>query len=120
MTFSKTRTEQYTPTFLDTGIGDTSHDTAKGIIVVRCGEHGCLTLTKAQKHWLPAFYSITSPKIVDTTGAGNAFLGAFAMGLQTTGDPREAAILGTVASSFALEQIGLPRYSPAAGLSDET
>ncbi|KAK4897950.1 hypothetical protein LTR27_004334 [Elasticomyces elasticus] len=49
-----------------------------------------------------------SDKVVDATGAGNAFLGAFAVGFCSTGSNVEAAVYGTVAASFALEQIGLP------------
>lgn len=76
--------------------------------------------TRSKAEWLPAFYDADSPKVVDTTGAGNAFLGGFSVGLQTTEDPREAAILGSVAASFALEQIGLPKFVPASWFSEET
>jgi bifunctional ADP-heptose synthase (sugar kinase/adenylyltransferase) len=45
---------------------------------------------------------------VDVTGAGNAFLGAFAVTLNITSDLTEATIAGSVAASFVIEQVGLP------------
>lgn len=47
-------------------------------------------------------------KIVDTTGAGNAFLGGLAVGLVRKKSLPEASRFGTVAASFMLEQISLP------------
>lgn len=79
-------------------------------IVIRAGEHGCFTMSRTGgERWLPPFYDPTSPKIVDPTGAGNAFLGALTVSLQDGMGLSEAAIAGSVASSFALEQIGLPK-----------
>ncbi|RMJ19345.1 hypothetical protein CDV36_000933 [Fusarium kuroshium] len=114
--FSRELIQEYARVFLNVNIGREGG----GAIVVRCGEHGCLTMTKDEAFWLPPFYEATSPQIVDTTGAGNAFLGGFTVGLQTTRNLREAAILGTVAASFALEQIGLPQYMAASSPSAET
>lgn len=45
---------------------------------------------------------------MDPTGAGNAFLGAFTYTYMTTCDLFESACCGVVASSFTIEQIGLP------------
>ena len=48
--------------------------------------------------------------MVDPTGAGNAFLGGYSIGyLQTGGDIEQAACYGSVAASFALEQVGMPK-----------
>ncbi|KAI8665873.1 PfkB domain-containing protein [Fusarium keratoplasticum] len=113
--FSRELIQEYAQVFLNAGIGREG----RGVIVVRCGEHGCLTMTKDVSFWLPSFYASASPQIVDTTGAGNAFLGGFTVGLQATCDLREAAVLGTVAASFALEQIGLPKHVAASTLSAE-
>lgn len=114
--FSRKLIEGYAQAFLNTGIGPEG----RGAIVARCGEHGCLTMTRDEAFWLPSFYAAASPQVVDMTGAGNAFLGGFTVGLQTTNDLREAAILGTVAASFALEQIGLPQYRAASSPPAET
>ncbi|KAI8717142.1 PfkB domain-containing protein [Fusarium sp. LHS14.1] len=114
--FSRELVQEYAQAFLNAGIGREG----RGAIVVRGGEHGCLTMTKDESFWLPSFYDAASSKIVDTTGAGNAFLGGFTVGLQTTGELKEAAVLGTAAASFALEQIGLPQHVAASDLSSET
>lgn len=62
-------------------------------------------------HWLPPIYQASSSKIVDTTGAGNAFLVAYAIGYLKTKDSYQATCYESVAASFALEQTGIPRRS---------
>jgi sugar/nucleoside kinase (ribokinase family) len=57
---------------------------------------------------IPAFET----RIVDPTGAGNAFCGGFLAGWVQTGDIRLAGLYGAVAASFLVEQVGLPQ-SPA-------
>ena len=83
-------------------------------VVIRAGPEGCCIYNRKKKDfvWLPSFYA-DSPKIVDPTGAGNAFLGGFAIGLLETGDDLLAACYGMVASTFALEQISLPLHEPS-------
>ncbi|KAF3209598.1 hypothetical protein TWF106_010952 [Orbilia oligospora] len=91
--------------FLDKGIGKDG----KGCLVLRAGEHGCMVFTREMErpHWLPTYYEVGNEKVVDTTGAGNSFLGGFAIGLVETGDVIEAAKYGTVAASFVIEQMGV-------------
>jgi len=85
-------------------------------IVVRAGEYGCLVMSGAEgTFWLPPFHNSASPKFVDPTGAGNTFLGAFTIVFQHTSSLRESAICGSVAASFALEQIGLPVLTSSGG-----
>lgn len=49
------------------------------------------------------------PKVVDPTGGGNTFIGGLAIGLvRSGGNFVLAAAMGTVAASFAIEQIGIP------------
>jgi sugar/nucleoside kinase (ribokinase family) len=117
-TFDHRMTEQLAQYFVDAGVG---HD-GLGIVVIRAGEHGCLVLGRGLGPiWLPPFYekegAFINAKVVDTTGAGNAFLGGFAIGLLESGNPVVAAHYGTVASSFMVEQIGLPkvRYDEEGG-----
>jgi ribokinase len=52
--------------------------------------------------------SIPAPeaKVVDTTGAGDAFLGAFAFGLASGLDPVEAAKLSVACASKSVERLG--------------
>lgn len=114
--FSKSIIETFANRFFLSGIGQDR----RGCAVIRAGEHGALTLSSSTgPEWLPPFYSNSSPKVVDPTGAGNTFLGAFCATLQETGDLREASICGTVAASYALEQFGLPRFSPVSSDSEE-
>lgn len=59
--------------------------------------------------WIPAFYQ-NSNKVVDVTGAGNAFLGGLIAGLYLENeDVRQACLYGSVSSSYVIEQYGLPR-----------
>lgn len=69
---------------------------------------------------VPAFHAHGDQKVVDPTGAGNAFLGGYVAGWLGWGRGiggsadeigermREAMCCGAVAASFAIEQIGLP------------
>lgn len=77
-------------------------------IVVRAGERGCLVADRQQMFWLPSYHN-DAGKVVDATGGGNSFLGGFTITLANTGNLLEAAKAGSVAASFAIEQIGLPR-----------
>lgn len=95
---------------LESGVGPDG----KGTVVVRAGENGSIVVARdIPPTWLPPFYT-SGPageqhsKIVDPTGAGNAFLGAYAVGYLRTGNAVEAACYGTVGGSFALEQVGMP------------
>jgi sugar/nucleoside kinase (ribokinase family) len=47
-------------------------------------------------------------KVVDPTGGGNTFLGGLAVALARGKGIEEAAAWGTVAASFAIEQVGMP------------
>ena len=99
-----------------------------GAVVVRLGEYGCWIAQWQRRVQLPAYHG--NPhlmnetqkenwinKVIDTTGAGNAFLGGFCIGLLNGPHPRgwtefeAAAMYGAVAASFAVEQFGMPRSS---------
>lgn len=113
--FDKADIEKSARQFLDLGIGTA----ARGLVVVRSGEFGVLTLSATAADWLPPFYDGPSSKVVDPTGAGNAFLGAFTTAFCESGDPKEASIFGSVAASFALEQFGVPQLSLGSHGSEE-
>lgn len=99
--------EHYTERFRSAQLESSGKDVH---IVIRAGEHGCFLISKTDEHrWLPPYYETESPKVVDPTGAGNAFLGALAAGLKIGLSLSEAVCFGNVAASFALEQIGLPK-----------
>ncbi|OCL13399.1 pfkB family kinase [Glonium stellatum] len=97
--------EFYAQTFLEASVGPSG----QGCVVIRAAEHGCLTASRSERFtWLPAYYALNAAEVIDPTGGGNAFLGGLAIGLQETASFAEAASYGSVAASFALEQIGLP------------
>ena len=96
--------------FLDSGVGPSGD----GVVIIRAGEHGCLVKSRSiRSTWIPPFYNGAlshdlKTKIVDTTGAGNAFLGRFAIGILESRSILEGAYYGCVSASFAVEQVGCP------------
>ncbi|KAK1980340.1 PfkB family carbohydrate kinase, partial [Colletotrichum cereale] len=79
------------------------------ITVIRCGDQGCVTVRHdGGPVWRPPFHDYGSPRVVDPTGAGNAFLGAFAVAFAQTRDELLASAWGAVAASFVVEQTGPP------------
>lgn len=60
--------------------------------------------------WLPAYWMAEqSDKVVDPTGGGNMFLGGLAVAMARGRCMEEAASWGSVAASFAIEQVGVPQ-----------
>jgi sugar/nucleoside kinase (ribokinase family) len=57
--------------------------------------------------WIPAYHTDKS-KVVDPTGGGNTFLGGLAVALARGKTLEEAAAWGSIAASFAIEQVGPP------------
>lgn len=91
-----------------------------GVLVVRAGDQGCFVKSHTEQKLLPAYYAPPDnvdattcvSKVVDTTGAGNAFLGALTIGLSMSSDNAIfAACAGNVAASFVVEQVGVPTLS---------
>lgn len=78
-----------------------------GAVVVRAGKDGCFVAQGGSKLWLPAYHQ-SAGKVVDPTGGGNAFLGGLAVGLARGHGLADAATWGSVAASFAIEQVGMP------------
>ena len=60
--------------------------------------------------WLPAYFGEgkEEERVVDPTGGGNGFLGGLAVALARGKGLEEAAAWGSVAASFAIEQVGMP------------
>lgn len=101
---SKAAIESHAQQLLDAGIGPDK----QGAVVVRAGAEGCFVLSATQRLWLPAYHTDAS-RVVDPTGGGNGFLGGLAVGLvRTNFDVVEAAKWGNIASSFTIEQVGMP------------
>ncbi|MCJ1403766.1 hypothetical protein MMC11_006989 [Xylographa trunciseda] len=98
-----------------------------GKVVVRRGEKGCCVYGQFSQTFFPAYHqpnnsdpkesnTQTEPRVVDPTGGGNAFLGGFCIGLldrchEGTVSYEQGALWGTVAASFAIEQVGMPKLS---------
>ncbi|QPG75140.1 hypothetical protein FOA43_002484 [Brettanomyces nanus] len=77
-------------------------------VVLRCGAMGCLLLTRSLREWFPPYHQ-GSNSIVDPTGCGNTFVGAFATGMVLSGrELKIACICGTLASGASIEQHGVP------------
>ncbi|KAF3480058.1 uncharacterized protein GIQ15_05405 [Arthroderma uncinatum] len=107
-----------------------------GVLVVRAGREGCYAFSRGDQLALPAYLN---SRVVDPTGAGNAFLGALCQVLAgsnqapikaareimdesedwraacVTWDDRENVLAGlicaTVAASYVIEQVGVPVLS---------
>lgn len=105
----KDAVQECTEKWLDSGVGAKGN----GAVVVRCGKDGCYVASREQKTWFPAFHT-SSEAVVDPTGGGNGFLGGLAVGLVRGGNTpgvqnvEEAAIWGSIAASYTIEQVGMP------------
>ena len=106
-------------------------------VIVRLGELGARVVTLNRATSIVAYHrpygdmkttkdkATWKTKVVDPTGAGNAFLGGCAIGLLDEGRSmnmtnfERAAVYGSVAASFAVEQIGMPELTSETGVSGE-
>jgi sugar/nucleoside kinase (ribokinase family) len=75
------------------------------LVVIKKAAEGSLVYDSESRQWwkIPAYVT----KVIDPTGAGDAFCGGFLVGLVETGDPFEAALYGTVSASFVIEGFGV-------------
>ena len=110
--------------FLSIGVGSGSNDQtgplsaglSLGSVVVRCGKEGCFYAGLGLQAWLPAYHQ-DAERVVDPTGGGNGFLGGLAIGYlraieqPPVGKLREACLYATVAASFCIEQVGVPKLT---------
>jgi len=96
--------------WLRSGVGSQRN----GAVVARAGKDGCYVATRNGSRWMPAFHQSGSGRVFDPTGGGNAFLGGLAVGLVRgdlslgTENMEQASMWGSVAASFAIEQVGMP------------
>jgi fructoselysine-6-P-deglycase FrlB-like protein/sugar/nucleoside kinase (ribokinase family) len=74
------------------------------LVVAKMGKEGVLLWDRDRSK--VAAVEATSARIVDETGAGDAFCGGFAAGLAQGLGPVEAARRGTVSAAFAVEGFG--------------
>jgi len=89
-------------------IFDCLHDSGARMVALRMGAAGSLVGTAAGEFYrVPA---VPPTAVVDVTGAGNAYCGGFIAGLGHGDEPGWAAARGAASASFAIEQIGVPRF----------
>ncbi|KAF2760664.1 Ribokinase-like protein [Pseudovirgaria hyperparasitica] len=106
---SKSFVKQCADSWLASGIGRNG----LGAVVVRAGKDGCYVATREKASWMPPYHR-NADKVVDPTGGGNGFLGGLAIGLVRSQEEdwvskvEDGACWGSVAASFAIEQIGMP------------
>ncbi|MEE8270872.1 MAG: ribokinase [Alphaproteobacteria bacterium] len=86
--------------FLDRGVGT---------VIVTLGERGVLFKDGAGGALIPA---VEAGPVVDTTGAGDAFNGGFAVGLAEGADARAAARLGCAVAGLSVTRVGTAPSMP--------
>lgn len=80
-----------------------------GCVVLRCGELGSYVCSENVDIMLPAYHQDQS-KVVDVTGAGNTFCGAYITALKlSNSDYVYAGVMATLASGCAIECLGVPK-----------
>ncbi|SJL17483.1 uncharacterized protein ARMOST_21035 [Armillaria ostoyae] len=86
--------------------------------VVRAGARGCFISNKnpllgaCTSRWLAPYWTAEEARenVLETTGAGNSFLGGLCAGMAIAGDDVFiGAAYGSVSASFVVQQPGLPR-----------
>lgn len=80
-------------------------DDGAKVVILRMGEQGSLIADQSGK--LLEIPAVSVPEVIDVTGAGNTYCGAFLVGYLETGELRQAGYYGAVAASFTLEQVGV-------------
>ncbi len=86
-------------------------DDGAHIAALRMGDDGSLVGRRGRDSLLQ-LPAVPVPAIIDQTGAGNTYCGAFLVGWVETGDLVEAACYGAVAASFSLEVTGVADPAP--------
>lgn len=75
------------------------------VVVVKLGQAGSLIYDAVLNRFISI--PIFPVKVVDTTGAGDAFCGGFMTMYALTGDLQRAGLAGAVSASFAIQDFGL-------------
>jgi sugar/nucleoside kinase (ribokinase family) len=96
-----------------------AHLPGLAVVGVKCGGDGAILHARGDAE-VVAVPSAAPDPVVDATGAGDAFCGGFLAALVRTGDVVEAALHGTVAASFAVEEVGPGALARAARPEAET
>jgi len=86
----------------------------KGIknVIITLGENGIYFANKKEKFFLEAYK--LKKTVIDTTGAGDAFNGAFAVGLANDLDTKEALIFANKVAGISTTRLGAASSMPFA------
>lgn len=69
-----------------------------------------IELDPGTERWIAPYHQ-DSTRVVDPIGGGNTFLGGMAVALARGHSLDDAAAWGSVAASFAIEQVGMPHLT---------
>lgn len=95
----------------DAAIHALAREFGPSVVIVTLGKRGCLVSQKSGFAFIPAF----KVKAVDTTGAGDAFVGGFSAGLvKFKGDLLAAARFGTAVAALSVTKRGAALAMPRA------
>ncbi|NCC65776.1 MAG: ribokinase, partial [Spirochaetia bacterium] len=83
----------------------------KGVkdVIITLGKMGCFLLTEKQEALL---FPTMDVKVVDTTGAGDAFNGGLATALSKGKDLKEAIFFATAVASLSVTKVGTAPAMP--------
>ncbi|MCX7996508.1 MAG: PfkB family carbohydrate kinase [Patescibacteria group bacterium] len=79
-------------------------------VITTLGEHGLLYRDKSNKYVVPAY---TLKKVIDPTGAGDAWRAGFLYGLQQGESVIDSLAYGNALASFAVEKYGTVNHHPS-------
>ena len=79
------------------------HGCGAGTVVVKCGARGCYVRSGERAFWSPAVENVSC---VDTTGAGDSFVGGFLYGLANGWSIEECAAHANRCGARAVEKLG--------------
>lgn len=74
-----------------------------GTVVIKCASRGCLMKNRAREFWSPAVEGV---HCVDTTGAGDSFVGGFLYGLAQELPLEACAAHANQCGAKAVQQVG--------------
>ncbi|KAI0468175.1 Ribokinase-like protein [Xylaria cf. heliscus] len=83
-----------------------------GVLLVRCEPFGYYWRQGAEAGWVRSYNRYRRGSLVDFTGGGSSFLGAFTIAFLEGCSVRESCIRGAAAASFAMQQLGFPSLGP--------
>jgi len=72
------------------------------VVAITMGAEGCLICTPQQITHVPAF----APQVVDTTGAGDAFMGGLSYGLLQNWDPGRVGLFANACAALCCTKVG--------------